>query len=93
MKSPTRLLIAASLMSSVAAVAADGTWTQTTTGGLWSDIANWSAGTIADGSGFTANFSTLDLTAANTVQLDSARTLTTLTFADTNTATAFSWNL
>ncbi|MEK7951483.1 beta strand repeat-containing protein [Luteolibacter soli] len=75
------------------AQAADGTWTNTATGGLWSDSANWSSTTIADGSGSTANFSTIDLTADNTVQLDSARTIGNLTFGDTATATAGSWTL
>ena len=40
--------------------AASGTWTQLTSGGLWSDTANWSGGTIADGSGFNANFNTIN---------------------------------
>ena len=65
--------------------AADGTWTQLTTGGLWSNTANWSAGAVADGSGFTANFSTLNITAANTVKMDASHTLTALSFADITT--------
>ena len=73
--------------------AASGTWTQLTSGGLWSDTANWSGGTIADGSGFNANFNTIDITANNTVHLDSARTITNLTFGDTATGTAASWIL
>ncbi len=75
------------------ASAATGTWTQLTSGGLWSAPANWSGGTIADLSGFTANFNTLDLVADNTVQLDSDRTLTGLTFGDTTTTTAGGWIL
>ena len=73
--------------------AANGTWTQLTSGGLWSDTANWSGGTIADGSGFNANFNTIDITANNTVHLDSARTIGSLTFGDTATGTAASWIL
>ena len=73
--------------------AASGTWTQLTSGGLWSDTANWSGGTIADGSGFNANFNTIDITANNTVHLDSARTIGSLTFGDTATGTAASWIL
>lgn len=73
--------------------AADGTWTNPATGGLWSDIGNWSGGPVVDGSGSTANFNTLDITADNTVQLDSARTLGALVFGDTTTATAAGWTL
>ena len=73
--------------------AASGTWTQLTSGGLWSDTANWSGGTIADGSGFNANFSTIDITANNTVHLDSARTIGSLTFGDTVTSSAASWTV
>lgn len=75
------------------ACAADGTWTQTVSGGSWSTTGNWSGGIVADGSGSTANFNTLDLTADNTVRLDSDRTLTSLIFGDTNTTTAAGWVL
>jgi autotransporter-associated beta strand protein len=75
--------LAAIAMAS-SAHAADGTWTQLTSGGLWSNTANWSGGTIADGSGSTANFSTLNINPDNTVHLDSSRTLTNLVFGDTN---------
>ncbi|MCS6273319.1 MAG: autotransporter domain-containing protein [Opitutus sp.] len=84
----------AKLISAIAAIpllagtstqAANGTWTQLTSGGLWSNTVNWSGGTVADGSGFTADFSTLNITSANIVHLDGARTLSALTFADTTT--------
>ncbi|BCU79763.1 autotransporter-associated beta strand repeat-containing protein [Luteolibacter sp. LG18] len=78
---------------SLEARAADGTWTTLTSGGLWSDTANWSGGTVADGSGSTANFNTLNITADNTVHLDGARTLTNLIFGDTTTSSAGSWIL
>lgn len=72
---------------------ADGTWTSTTTG-PWSATGNWSGGTVADGAGFTANFSTIDVPVAGvTVNLDSARTIGNLVFGDTNTGTAGSWVL
>jgi MYXO-CTERM domain-containing protein len=77
----------------LSAKAADGTWTQSTSGGLWNDTTNWSGGTIATDSGFTANFNTLDLAGDHTVSLDADRTLTSLTFGDTDTATAGSWLL
>ncbi|HEV2971768.1 MAG TPA: autotransporter-associated beta strand repeat-containing protein, partial [Pirellulales bacterium] len=61
----------------------NGTWTDTTSGGLWSDPSNWSGGVVADGTDGIADFSTLDLTADNTVHLDSSRTIGSLLFGDT----------
>ena len=52
------LLLAGSLNSP----AADGTWTNVN-GGNWSDPLNWLGGTVADGEGSKADFSTVDLTA------------------------------
>ena len=52
----------------------NGTWSDSTSGGLWSNTANWSLGTVANGTGATADFSQLNLTANNTVTLDSVRT-------------------
>lgn len=75
------------------AQAANGTWSNTSSGGLWSAIANWSGGTVANGAGFTADFSTLNITADNTVHLDSARTLTGLVFGDSTTNTPAGWVL
>ncbi len=70
-----------------------GTWSNPASGGLWSSGGNWSSGAIADGSGFTADFSTLDLEADNTVHLDGPRTLGYLQFGDTSTNTAAGWTL
>lgn len=86
----TQLLAAACITS--AAHAASGTWNDIT-GGLWSDTANWNSGIVADGNTFNANFGTLDITADTTVSLDSARTLSSLTFGDTTTSTAAGWIL
>lgn len=61
---------------------ASGTWTQTVSGALWSFTTNWSGGTVADGTGFTADFGTLNITADTTVQLNTARTIGNLTFGD-----------
>jgi len=61
--------------------AASGTWT-TPTGGSWTNASNWSGGTIADGPGNNANFSTLTLAADATVTLDASRTIGNLTFDD-----------
>ncbi|MES2708115.1 MAG: autotransporter-associated beta strand repeat-containing protein [Verrucomicrobiota bacterium] len=60
--------------------------------GTWSLASNWSSTTIADGSGFTANF-TNNITADRTIDLDSSRTLTSLIFGDATPATAGSWTL
>jgi len=71
---------------------ADGTWINSASGGLWSDAANWDGGTIADGSGATADFSTLNLPAHNTVVFDAPRTLSAVRFGDT-ASTYFNWTL
>ena len=87
------LATAGALHAGPSAFASDGTWTNDGSG-LWSDSGNWSGGTIADGSGFTADFSTIDVTADRTVSLDTDRTLTTLIFGDTDAAgTAAGWLL
>jgi autotransporter-associated beta strand protein len=65
------------------AAATNGTWINATSGGLWSATANWSGGTIANGTDGIADFSTLNITADNTVQLDSARTIGQLKFGNT----------
>ena len=60
-----------------------GTWTGTTSGGLWSNAGNWSGGIVADGTDATADFSTLNITADNTVHLDTPRAIGFLRFGDT----------
>ena len=66
------------------ALAINGTWIDTTSGGLWSVNANWGGiGAIANGTDAIADFSTLDITADDTVHLDSARTIGQLKFGDT----------
>ena len=86
------LLLAAgsSLLAASHSQAASGTW-NVNANGLWSTAGNWTPG-IADGSGFTANF-TNDITADRTVSLDSDRPLTSLVFGDSATGTAGSWIL
>lgn len=65
--------------------ALDGTWTLNNTG-PWGTSGNWSGGTIADGATFTANFSTLNITAATrTVNLDTSRIIGTILIGDSNT--------
>ena len=65
------------------ALAAFGTWINTTSGGVWSTTTNWSGGIVADGIGNNADFSTLNITADDTVHLDTARTIGGLKFGDT----------
>ena len=74
-------------------VAADGAWNTTTSGLLWGTAGNWLSSTIANGSTKTANFSTLDVTADTTVNLDSARLIGGLIFGDTATGTPAGWIL
>jgi autotransporter-associated beta strand protein len=74
-------------LSPTIATAASGTWTDTTSGGLWSAAGNWLGGTaanVANGADATADFSTLNIMADNTVHLDTAaRTIGQLLFGDT----------
>ena len=91
---PVLLLAAlAGLALSTAQAQTSGTWTNLVTGGLWSATTNWLNGSVADGSGATADFSTLDITNNQTVHLDASHTLTTLLFGDTATNTPASWTL
>lgn len=74
--------------------AADGTWTALSGGsasGAWTLPGNWSGSVVASGAGFTADFSTLDITATSTVTLDAAVTIGNLTFGDTATGSAANW--
>ena len=84
---PAGLLLLAGALS---LHAASGTWTNDASG-TWSDTTQWLGGTVADASGFTADFSTINLTANRTVTLDAAHTLTTLKFGDI--IPDFNWTL
>jgi fibronectin-binding autotransporter adhesin len=77
------IAIPCALGASSVALATNGIWTSTTSGGLWSDATKWSGGIVADGTDGIADFSTLDITADDIVHLDSARTIGTLKFGDT----------
>ena len=59
-----------------------GVWTNNA-GGNWSTSNNWSGGTVANGLSRVADFSTINLTANQTVTLDSTRTIGGLRFGDT----------
>lgn len=77
----------------VAPTTGNGVWTQPNSGGFWSNPGNWQSAVIADGAGNTADFSQVDVTANNTVHLDSPRTLTNVVFGDIDVSTAASWTL
>ena len=85
------LLSVALLSGATYSHAASGTWIHAASGGLWSATGNWSGGTIADGSGSTADFSSIDITANNTVHMDAPHTLTSLIFDDTDPSTTAGW--
>ena len=67
-----------------------GIWT-TNANGNWGTNNNWSGGWIANGSGYIADFSTINITVNPTVTPDSARTIGGLRFGDT--AGAQTWTL
>jgi autotransporter-associated beta strand protein len=68
-------------------------WIRAATGGLWGDEANWDGGIVADGVNSVPVFGNFDLTANNTVLLDTPRTLSGITFGDANTSSAASWTI
>ena len=70
----------AALLSRHSAHALDGTWLGTT--GNWTDSGTWSGGTIADGTGFTANFTGVDILFDETITLAADRTIGNITFTD-----------
>ncbi|BCU78041.1 autotransporter-associated beta strand repeat-containing protein [Luteolibacter sp. LG18] len=72
--------------------AADGTWIATATSGNWTDAFSWSGGTIADGSGSTAYF-TSDISAATAVSLGGVnRTIGNIAFSD-NGGAGSAWSV
>jgi autotransporter-associated beta strand protein len=79
----------AAMLATQSVHAQAGTW-NVDANGIWSLNTNWLSNTIANGG--VATF-TNDITADRTVSLDSARTITGLTFGDSNTATAGSWTI
>ncbi|HVV72509.1 MAG TPA: hypothetical protein VHI52_13595, partial [Verrucomicrobiae bacterium] len=77
------LLLAAAFVCSLGAVAhgASGTWTNLN-GGSWTNPGNWLGGIVAEGSGFSADFSTLNLPADVRITLDAPHTVGSLSFDD-----------
>jgi autotransporter-associated beta strand protein len=82
-RSIATLLAAIALKS--AAQAQSSTWI-TVGGGSWNTATNWAGGIIAGGADNTADFSTVNITATATVNLDGSRTIGTLRFEDDTTA-------
>ncbi len=62
-----------------------GTWTADAAG-TWADTTKWASGFPANGAGYIADFSTLNITADRTVVLNSSRSIGTLRFGDTSGA-------
>ncbi len=75
-----------------ASILSSAVWNNTA-GGLWGTAGNWLDSVIGTGSGVTADFSQVDITADTTVNLDSAQIIGNLIFGDTDTSTAASWTL
>jgi autotransporter-associated beta strand protein len=73
----------AGLTINTIALNANGVW-NADANGLWSDTNNWSSGAVGNGAGFTADFSTINITADRTVTLDVSRSIGTLKFGDTS---------
>src|SRR4051812_43941795 len=87
MSKPPQIL-ACSVAAYLFAAAAPGIYAQTNgtwsaaAGGSWATTTNWAGGTIPAGVGAIADFSTVDITANATVNLDGSRTVGSLKFAD-----------
>ncbi len=74
-------------------LAGSGVWISTDDDDLWSDATNWDGGTVASGSGATADFGLRDITAGTTLVIDGRRTLGRLVFGDTDYGTPAGWTI
>ena len=75
-----------SAVASATYVTLTGTVWTNTAGGSWPTAGNWLEGVVGQGSGVTADFSTLTLSANTTVTLDSSPTVGGLVFGDVGNA-------
>jgi autotransporter-associated beta strand protein len=73
------------------ALVGNGAWIRDTSGGLWSENANWQDGIVGSGLGNTANFSSLELVDDTLVSFDAPRTVGHLVFADSDVNSPGSW--
>ncbi len=74
----------AALITSQTVHAADGTWLGNS--GNWNATGTWFGGTIADGTGFTANFTGVNIPAERTITLGADRTIGNIIFTDATTS-------
>ncbi len=72
----------AALLTGQSLHAADGTWTGAAGTGIWGGTGNWVSSIVADGTDFTALF-TSEYTATQNVTVNTARTIGNITFTDT----------
>ncbi len=83
MRRPTvAAMFALALALNAGLALAQSVWTNAASGGLWSNPNNWQGRNVATG-GLSADFSTLDITADNTVHLDQSEPVGNLVFGDT----------
>jgi rhamnogalacturonan endolyase len=68
-------------------------WTRATTGGLWSNTANWDGGVVGNGEDRVPIFGNFDLQADNTVILDTARTIGGFNFGDLDPSSPAGWTI
>lgn len=80
------------LSGAFTAQAADGIWTLNGDS-TWSTTTSWFGGTVADGSGFTADFSTININQNRTVTLNTSLTIGSLVFGDTKSHALRTWTL
>ncbi|HEY4414765.1 MAG TPA: LamG-like jellyroll fold domain-containing protein, partial [Verrucomicrobiae bacterium] len=90
-KLPAGIFLALMFLYGTDSRAASGVWINDGSS-VWSAGTNWSGGVVADGSGNTADF-TLNNTNADTVTLDSSRTLGALQFGNNASAGTNQWIL
>jgi autotransporter-associated beta strand protein len=68
----------------------NGTWIGNSTGTQnWSDTTKWASGIVADGAGFTADFSLVNITGARIVGVDTARIIGIINIGDTDGLQAY----
>jgi autotransporter-associated beta strand protein len=97
LKNRNQLLAAAMTMvsftfSATSGHAASGTWTGAAGSGIWGGTGNWVGSTVADGSGFTASF-TSEFTSTQNCTVNTARTIGNITFTDTTPTHDLNLNL
>src|SRR5687768_3322620 len=85
---------AAALLLAQSAQAVSGIWSSNVDG-AWNTAttAPWVGGVVASGSGFTANFASVDITADRIVTLGEPITIGTLIFGDTNSTSGLGWTV